>query len=87
MRQMLLNRAPKYGNDVEWVDEIGAKWALNFRNKLRKYTNYRNGEYHTGMYTVSAHVPMGENVGLAVMEGLPKRLWQMVDYRLCMVVI
>lgn len=63
MRQMLLNRAPKYGNDVEWVDEIGAKWALNFRNKLRKYTNYRNGEYHTGMYTVSAHVPMGENVG------------------------
>ena len=30
MRQMLLNRAPKYGNDVEWVDEIGAKWALNY---------------------------------------------------------
>ena len=63
MRQMLLNRAPKYGNDVDWVDELGAKWALKFRNKLRKYTNYRNGEYHTGMYTVSAHVPMGENVG------------------------
>lgn len=63
MRQMLLNRASKYGNDVDWVDELGAKWALKFRNKLRKYTNYRNGEYHTGMYTVSAHVPMGENVG------------------------
>ena len=63
MRQMLQNRAPKYGNDVDWVDELGAKWALKFRNKLRQYTNYRNGEYHTGMYTVSAHVPMGENVG------------------------
>lgn len=63
MRQMLINRCPKYGNDVEWVDEIGAKWALKFRNKLRKYKNYRNGPYHTGMYTVSAHVPMGENVG------------------------
>ncbi len=63
MRQMLLNRCPKYGNDVEWVDEIGAKWTLKFRNKLRKYKNYRNGPYHTGMYTVSAHVPMGENVG------------------------
>ena len=24
MRQMLLNRAPKYGNDVDWVDELGA---------------------------------------------------------------
>ena len=63
MRQMLLNRADKYGNDVEWVDELGSKWALKFREKLRKYTNYRNGPYHTGMYTVSAHVPMGENVG------------------------
>ncbi len=63
IRQILLNRAPKYGNDIEWVDELGAKWALKFRNKLREYKNYRNGPYHTGMYTVSAHVPMGENVG------------------------
>ncbi|MBB5182805.1 glycyl radical protein [Catenisphaera adipataccumulans] len=63
MRQMLLNRVPKYGNDVEWVDELGVKWATFFRNELRKYTNYRGGPYHTGMYTVSAHVPMGQNVG------------------------
>jgi len=63
MRAMLLNRAPKYGNDIEWVDEIGAKWARYFNEKLSHYTNYRGGKYHTGMYTVSAHVPMGENVG------------------------
>ena len=63
MRTMLEKRAPKYGNDVEWVDELGAKWAGYFRNKLKEYTNYRGGPYHTGMYTVSAHVPMGENVG------------------------
>jgi formate C-acetyltransferase len=63
IRAMLLNRAPKYGNDVEWVDEIGAKWARYFNKKLSHYTNYRGGRYHTGMYTVSAHVPMGENVG------------------------
>ena len=63
VRAMLLNRAPKYGNDVEWVDEIGAKWARYFNEKLTHYTNYRGGRYHTGMYTVSAHVPMGENVG------------------------
>ena len=30
---------------------------------MHTYTNYRGGPYHTGMYTVSAHVPMGENVG------------------------
>ncbi|EHI97324.1 pyruvate formate-lyase [Clostridium sp. DL-VIII] len=63
VRAMLLNRAPKYGNDIEWVDEIGAKWARYFNKKLKNYTNYRGGPYHTGMYTVSAHVPMGENVG------------------------
>lgn len=63
LRVMLLNRAPKYGNDVRWVDEIGAKWARIFREHLEQYTNYRGGPYHTGMYTVSAHVPMGENVG------------------------
>lgn len=63
LRQMLLHRVPRYGNDVAWVDELGAKWALYFREQLRKYKNYRNGPYHTGMYTVSAHVPMGQNVG------------------------
>ena len=63
MRQTLLHRVPKYGNDVEWVDELGAKWARFFRQELGKHTNYRNGPYHTGMYTVSAHAPMGKNVG------------------------
>lgn len=60
---MLLNKAPKYGNDIAWVDQMGAKWAEYFRERMKDYTNYRGGPYHTGMYTVSAHVPMGENVG------------------------
>lgn len=63
MRQMMLNKVPKYGNDIDRVDQMGAKWAEYFRNGLKKYKNFRNGPYHTGMYTVSAHVPMGENVG------------------------
>ena len=63
MQTMLLNKVPKYGNDVKWVDELGNQWACYFREKMKRYTNYRGGPYHTGMYTVSAHVPMGENVG------------------------
>lgn len=63
LRTMLLNKVPKYGNDVDWVDQLGAKWAEYFKKRLSRYTNYRGGKYHTGMYTVSAHVPMGENVG------------------------
>ncbi|MBR3346656.1 MAG: formate C-acetyltransferase/glycerol dehydratase family glycyl radical enzyme [Solobacterium sp.] len=63
LQAKLLNKAPKYGNDIPEVDNIGAKWAEYFRNRMKEYRNYRGGPVHTGMYTVSAHVPMGENVG------------------------
>lgn len=62
-KAMIQNLVPKYGNDVEWVDHLGAKWATFFNKQLEGLVNYRGGKYHTGMYTVSAHVPMGENVG------------------------
>lgn len=60
---MLLNKAPKYGNDIAYVDDLGRQWAGFFADALKGYTNIRGGRYHTGMYTVSAHVPMGQNVG------------------------
>ncbi|BBH25932.1 formate C-acetyltransferase [Intestinibaculum porci] len=60
---MVEHKVPKYGNDVAWVDNLGEQWCHYFREKLRAYRNPRGGLYHTGMYTVSAHVPMGENVG------------------------
>ncbi len=63
LRQMLICRAPKYGNDVSWVDDIGAGYARYFANRLKEFTNARGGPYHMGLYTVSAHVPMGMNVG------------------------
>ncbi len=63
LRLKLVNKAPKYGNDVEWVDAIGNKWVTYFAEKFKGLKNYRGGPYQTGMYTVSAHVPMGANVG------------------------
>lgn len=63
LRAMLIHRAPKYGNDVDEVDMLGVKWARYFKDRLSRFQNYRGGPYHTGMYTVSAHVPMGENLG------------------------
>jgi formate C-acetyltransferase len=62
VRQMLLSRIPKFGNDIAWVDEIGLKWAKKFADKISSFTNLRGGRCHTGFYTVSAHVPMGSNV-------------------------
>jgi pyruvate-formate lyase len=63
LRQQLLNKVPKYGNDVEWVDELGLRWVRYFSEQLAPHVNARGGVFHTGLYTVSAHVPMGKNVG------------------------
>ena len=63
LHAMLLSKVPKYGNDVEWVDELGVKWVNYFADGLKKYRNGRGGIYQMGLYTVSAHVPMGQNVG------------------------
>lgn len=63
LRLRLLNKAPKYGNDIEWVDTIAFDWARDFAARLSAYTNVRGGPYQMGLYTVSAHVPMGQNVG------------------------
>jgi formate C-acetyltransferase len=62
LRQQCINHVPKYGNDVAWVDELGAEFVTYFADKLKKYRNFRGGRYHMGLYTVSAHVPMGQNV-------------------------
>jgi len=71
LRQILLNKAPKYGNDVEWVDRIADQWVTYFAGKFKGRVNYRGGRYHTGLYTVSAHVPMGANVGATPDGRLP----------------
>jgi formate C-acetyltransferase len=63
LRLRMLNKAPKYGNDIEWVDAIAFDWARDFAERLSRYTNVRGGPYQMGLYTVSAHVPMGQNVG------------------------
>lgn len=63
LRLRMLNKAPKYGNDIEWVDAIAFEWAKKFADRLAGYRNVRGGPYQMGLYTVSAHVPMGQNVG------------------------
>jgi formate C-acetyltransferase len=66
LRQYLINKVPKYGNDVDWVDAIADKWVDYFAGRMAEHTNARGGPYHAGLYTVSAHVPMGQNVGASL---------------------
>lgn len=63
MRQMLLNRAPKFGNDIDAVDNLAREGALIYCREVEKYSNPRGGQFQPGLYPVSANVPMGAGTG------------------------
>lgn len=63
-RQLLLNRAPKYGNDDNYVDDIVASVGKTWCNEVAKFTIPRRGGVHSpGIYTVISNVPFGAFVG------------------------
>ena len=51
LRQMLLNDAPKYGNNEPFVDEIAKEIVYNFYEEVQKYTNPRGGKFVPGLLT------------------------------------
>jgi pyruvate formate-lyase/glycerol dehydratase family glycyl radical enzyme len=63
LRQMLLNRTPKYGNDDDYADAIAHQGAMIYCKEVEKYTNPRGGQFQPGLYPVSANVPLGTMVG------------------------
>jgi formate C-acetyltransferase len=63
LRQRLIHRVPKYGNDDDRVDLFEKKWADRYSTLVAQHSTLRGGVYQPGFYTVSAHVPMGANVG------------------------
>jgi formate C-acetyltransferase len=63
IRQLLIHRAPKYGNDDELADGYAA-WAWQtFFDAFQGYTNAKGGQFHPTCQTMSANVPSGEKVG------------------------
>lgn len=63
IRQQLLNRAPKYGNDEPYADSIAHDAAFIYCQEVEKYVNPRGGSFQPGLYPVSANVPLGAVVG------------------------
>ncbi|GCF93131.1 glycyl radical enzyme [Enterococcus florum] len=59
IRQLLINGAPKFGNDNDEVDEIVRDVALIYCEEVQKYTNPRGGTFQPGLYPVSANVSCG----------------------------
>jgi pyruvate formate-lyase/glycerol dehydratase family glycyl radical enzyme len=62
-RQVMLNRAPKFGNDNDEADELARLAARIYCEEVEKYTNPRGGRFQAGLYPVSANVPFGATVG------------------------
>ncbi len=69
IRQMLLNKAPKFGNDDEYVDSLTSETYMIFIRELDKYKNTRAGRGPIGginypcTATISGNVPSGLPVG------------------------
>jgi len=53
LRQMLLNRAPKYGNGDEYVDRIAAEEAAFYCDEVAKYPTPEGGQHHALIFGVS----------------------------------
>jgi formate C-acetyltransferase len=63
LRQMLINKAPKYGNDEDSVDKIARQVGQIFCKEISKYHGPLRQPYFPGLFTVSAHIPLGHQVG------------------------
>lgn len=62
LRQTFINKYAKYGNDIDEVDLLGREILSYYCKEVEKYKNIRGGLFQPGVYTVSAHIPLGEQV-------------------------
>jgi formate C-acetyltransferase len=58
-----LRMAPKYGNDLEYADDIAKEMFIHFATTVRKYKNQRGGTIDPAVVPVSQNVPYGMEVG------------------------
>lgn len=66
LRQMLLNRSPKYGNDDDEVDELATEiisWGVEECKKLRTYFD---DMVHLGAFSWIVHENMGRNTAASI---------------------
>ncbi len=59
LRQMLLNRAPKFGNDNEYVDSIAAELVEHLASEVIKHSNPRGGKYILGLFSYGMYIGHG----------------------------
>lgn len=63
LRQVLITRAPKYGNDEDFVDRIAEEVFTTVCDKVSSKKNAVGGSFRPGFSTPSTHVLYGLRVG------------------------
>ena len=74
LRQMMINGAPKYGNDDDYVDRFAREIAEFVVKEHHKYKTLCGEYFMPSLYPVSSNVPQGEAVGALPsgrLEGVP----------------
>lgn len=70
-RNELLNRVPKYGNDIDWVDRWCSIITEHIVNECKKYTfNFTNGRWIPSVFCWIMHTQLGEETGATPDGGL-----------------
>ncbi len=73
LRQLLLNRTPKYGNDDDYADQVMVTLFETFFDAVDGRPNTRGGTYRINLLPTTVHVYFGSVVG-ATPDG--RRAWQ-----------
>ena len=63
LRQILINKAPKYGNDLDAVDLLVRYVGDLYCDEVAKHKEWRGGKFRPGLYCVSANTPIGRLTG------------------------
>ncbi|MBI5118593.1 hypothetical protein HZA56_19160 [Candidatus Poribacteria bacterium] len=63
LRLMLLNAAPKFGNDEDSVDEIARESCTVFLKEVKKHRDYWGSVYYPGIWSIELAMILGSAVG------------------------
>ena len=63
IRQLLLNRPPKYGNDDDFVDGLARHCVAVYAGELKHYRDSRGGRYVLSVLSQSFNVLQGKSLG------------------------
>ena len=63
LRQRLMTRAPHYGNDDKYADDMARKVLWVLTDEFRRHKSYFEGDFQPGFGSVSSHWPFGQVLG------------------------